>query len=66
MNVPASRVVTLFVDALTADWKKYTVQFNTETLGSMVSQFNQIFSDKLTFLDHYLKYSRGAHHRQEC
>jgi hypothetical protein len=33
MEVPASRVVTLFVDAFTANWSRYTVQLDLEDIG---------------------------------
>jgi hypothetical protein len=40
MEVPAGRVVVLFVDAFTADWAKYSVRADIEGVGPVVSNYN--------------------------
>ena len=58
MLVPANRVVTLFVDALTADWDKYTVQADVEGLGPVVSCREFISVDICTYIwDRHLFYT---------
>lgn|ERR1700722_1328818 len=43
IKVPATRVINLLIDTLTAEWDTYTTQLDIENVGPVVSEFLFVF-----------------------